>query len=64
MPLAVVQKLNQPFVEARALPEVKEKLFRAGFTPKRSSAAEVDVLALAEFERLGKIARDAKMPAE
>ena len=64
MPPAIVKKLNQSFVEALALPEVKEKLLRAGFTPKRSSAAEEDVRALAEFERLGKIARDAKMVAE
>ena len=64
MPPAVVQKLNQAFVEALALPEVKEKLLRAGFTPKSSSATELDALARTEFERLGKIARDAKMVAE
>lgn len=64
MPPAVVQKLNQAFVEALALPEVKEKLLRAGFTPKSSSAAELDALARTEHERLGKIARDAKMVAE
>jgi tripartite-type tricarboxylate transporter receptor subunit TctC len=64
MPPSVVQKLNQAFVEALALPEVKEKLLRAGFTPKSSSAAELDALARSEFERLGKIARDAKMVAE
>ena len=64
MPPAVVQKLNQAFVEALASPEVKEKLLRAGFTPKSSSAAELDALARTEYERLGKIARDAKMVAE
>ena len=64
MPPAIVQKLNQAFVEALALPEVKEKLQRAGFTPKSSSATELDALARTEFERLGKIARDAKMVAE
>ena len=64
MPPAIVQRLNQAFVEALALPEVKEKLLRAGFTPKSSSAAELDALARTEFERLGKIARDAKMTAE
>ena len=64
MPPVVVQKLNQAFVEALAMPEVKEKLLRAGFTPKSSSAAELDALARAEYERLGKTARDAKMTAE
>ncbi|MBC7709412.1 MAG: tripartite tricarboxylate transporter substrate binding protein [Rhizobacter sp.] len=64
VPAAVLQKLNQAFVEALALPEVKEKLLRAGFTPKSSSSAELDALARTEFERLGKIARDARMTAE
>ena len=64
VPTAVLQKLNQAFVEALALPEVKEKLLRAGFTPKSSSAAELDALARTEFERLGKIARDSRMTAE
>ena len=64
MPPAVVQKLNQAFVEALALPEVKDKLLRAGFTPKSSSATDLDALARNEYERLGKIARDARMTAE
>ena len=63
-PPAITQKLNQAFVEALALPEVKEKLQRAGFTPKSSSTQELDALAKSEYERLGKIARDAKMTAE
>lgn len=63
-PPAVVQKLNQAFVEVLALPEVKEKLLRAGFTPKSSSASELDAPARTEYERLGRIARDAKMVAE
>ena len=63
-PAAVTQKLNQAFVEALALTEVKEKLIRAGFTPKSSSAQELNALAKSEYERLGKIARDAKMTAE
>ena len=63
-PPAITQKLNQAFVEALALPDVKEKLLRAGFTPKSSSAQELDALTKSEYDRLGKIARDAKMTAE
>ncbi|SNS49204.1 Tripartite-type tricarboxylate transporter, receptor component TctC [Noviherbaspirillum humi] len=64
MPAAVVQKLNQAFNEALAQPEVKEKLLQAGFTPRGSTAAELAALSAKEYDRLGKVARQAGMSAD
>ena len=64
MPRAVVQALNEAFVEALALPAVKDKLLQAGFLPRSSSAEALGALANSEYERLGKVARAAKMTLE
>lgn len=64
VPAPIVQKLDQSFVEALALPEVKDKLQAAGFTPRGSSPKELDTLTRAEYERLGKVARAANMSSE
>lgn len=61
LPAPVLKLLNQAFVEALALPDVKEKLLQAGFTPRSSSAQELTALGLAEYERLGAVARKANM---
>jgi tripartite-type tricarboxylate transporter receptor subunit TctC len=61
MPPAVVQALNKAYTEALVMPEVKEKLTQAGFTPRGSSAAELAALGQSEYERLGKVARTAGM---
>lgn len=61
MPPAVVQALNKAYTEALAMPEVKEKLTQAGFTPRGSSSAELAALGQSEYERLGKVARTAGM---
>ena len=64
LPEAVLKALNQAFVEALALPEVKDKLLLAGFTPRSSSAQELAALSASEYERLGAVARKAKMSAD
>jgi tripartite-type tricarboxylate transporter receptor subunit TctC len=61
MPPAVVQALNKAYTEVLAMPDVKEKLTQAGFTPRGSSAAELAALGESEYERLGKVARTAGM---
>jgi len=64
MPAAVVQALNAAFVEALARPDVREKLGVAGFSPKGSSAAELQALTLSEYERFGKVARSANITVD
>jgi tripartite-type tricarboxylate transporter receptor subunit TctC len=64
VPAPVLKALNQAFVEALALPEVKDKLLQAGFTPKSSSAQELAQLSQAEYERLGPVARKANMTTD
>jgi tripartite-type tricarboxylate transporter receptor subunit TctC len=61
MPAAVVQKINRAYVEALAMPQVKEKLTQAGFAPRGSSDKELGALSQSEYERLGKVARGANM---
>jgi tripartite-type tricarboxylate transporter receptor subunit TctC len=64
LPRALVQVLNEAFVEALAQPAVKDKLLQAGFLPRSSGAQALDALAASEYERLGKVARAAKMSLE
>lgn len=61
LPPAVAQRLNKALAEALAEPAVKDKLLAAGFTPRSSTAAELDALTKSEYERLGKVARSANM---
>lgn len=64
LPQAIVEALNAAFVEALGAPEVKDKLQQAGFNPKASSAAELTALTASEYEKFGKIAREAKITIE
>jgi tripartite-type tricarboxylate transporter receptor subunit TctC len=64
IPAPVARRLNQALREALDDPEVKEKLLAAGFSPRPSTAAELEALAAHEYERLGKVARSAKMTAD
>lgn len=64
MPAAVVQRLEKALQDALAEPAVKDKLLAAGFTPRGSTAAEFGALTQREYERLGKVARDAHMAAD
>lgn len=60
----IVQTLPRAYSEALEMPEVKEKLLQAGFSPRGSSARELADLSRSEYERLGKVARSASMTAE
>jgi tripartite-type tricarboxylate transporter receptor subunit TctC len=64
MPADIVQTLSRAYNEALEMPEVRNKLLQAGFSPRGSSARELAELSRAEYERLGKVARDAGMTAE
>ncbi len=64
LPQDVVAKLNAAFVGALTLPEVRDKLDKAGFNAAGSSAAELDALTRREYERFGGIAREAKIAVE
>jgi tripartite-type tricarboxylate transporter receptor subunit TctC len=64
MPAPIVQALNGAIVEALANPQIAAKLTEAGFTPRSSTAEALQALSASEYERLGKVARSAKMVAE
>ncbi|MBB1600866.1 tripartite tricarboxylate transporter substrate binding protein [Variovorax sp. UMC13] len=64
LPAPIVKALNQAFVEALALPEVKDKLTQAGFTPRSSTAEALNQLTQSEYQRLGDVARKAGMSAD
>lgn len=64
LPPAIVEALNAAFVEALGAPEVEDKLSQAGFNPKASSAAELSALTASEYEKFGRIAREAKITIE
>ena len=64
MPAPVVQALNAAVNEALALPEVKEKLVQAGFSPRGSTPQELATLTQTEYQRLGDVARRAGMSAD
>ena len=64
LPEPIVKALNGALVEALARPEIKEKLAAAGFDAKGSTAAELEALAQREYEKFGKIAREAKIAVE
>lgn len=64
LPAPVQKALNHAFVEALGQAEIKDKLLQAGFTPRSSSAQELTALGLAEYERLGAVARKAQMSTD
>ena len=64
MPADIVQKLNAAFVEALGSAPVRDKLVQAGFNPKSSSAAELQALTQAEYEKFGKVARSANITVD
>ena len=64
LPAPIVKALNDAFTEALALPEVKDKLTQAGFTPRGSSAEALAKLTQSEYQRLGEVARKAGMTAD
>jgi tripartite-type tricarboxylate transporter receptor subunit TctC len=64
MDARVVKALNEALVEALAMPAIREKLEKAGFTPQGSTAQELETLTQAEYVRLGKVASQAQMSAD
>ncbi|WP_219215331.1 Bug family tripartite tricarboxylate transporter substrate binding protein [Variovorax boronicumulans] len=64
LPAPIVKVLNQAFVEALALTEVKDKLTQAGFTPRSSTAEALNQLTQSEYQRLGDVAKKAGMSAD
>ena len=64
LPAPIVKALNDAFTEALALPEVKDKLTQAGFTPRGSSAEALAKLTQSEYQRLGEVAKKAGMTAD
>src|SRR5450830_1151627 len=64
LPAPVVHRLEQALAQALADPTVKDKLVAAGFTPRSAGAAELQALTLREYDRLGKVARQAQMAAD
>jgi len=64
LPAPVVQALNAAFAEALARPDVRDKLTQAGFNPKGSSAAELQTLTQTEYDRFGKVAKDAAITVD
>ncbi len=61
---AVVETLNRAIVEALALPDVDAKLLQAGFSPRASTAQQLESLTQSEYKRLGDIAKQARMSAD
>jgi tripartite-type tricarboxylate transporter receptor subunit TctC len=64
LPAPIVKALNEAFTEALALPDVKDKLTQAGFTPRGSSAEALAKLTQSEYQRLGEVAKKAGMTAD
>jgi tripartite-type tricarboxylate transporter receptor subunit TctC len=63
-PAAIIKKLNEAFTEAIASSDVRDRLTQAGFAPRSSTPSDLEILTLSEYERLGKLARNARMSAD
>jgi len=61
VPAAAVTRLNAEFVKAQSLPDIRERFAEMGFDPGTGSPAEFDRYQRSEFERWGKVAREAKI---
>ena len=60
-PPAIVDKLNKEMVKIGALPEIRERLEKIGFTPVLDTPAEFGARIKSEMERWGKVVRDAHL---
>ncbi len=63
-PPAIVEKLNAEMVKIGAMPEIRERLEKIGFTPVLDTPAEFGARIKAEMEKWGKVVRDAKLKIE
>lgn len=64
LPAPIVATLNAAFVAALGDAEVKNKLAQAGFNPRASSPEELETLTRTEYERFGKVVREAGLVIE
>src|SRR5581483_3880316 len=60
-PRDIVSKLNLEMNRALASPDVKDRLTKAGLTPKGSTVEEFAAIIRRDYERFGKIVKDANM---
>jgi len=63
-PPAIVEKLNAEIVKIGAMPEIRERLEKIGFTPVLDTPAEFGARIKAEMEKWGKVVRDSKLKIE
>ena len=63
-PADVVAQLNKALIGATSAPAMRESLLKAGVDPANTSPAEAEKMLVAEWQRWGKIARDAAVQAD
>ncbi len=63
-PAEVVQQLNRALLAATSAPPLRESLLKAGIDPASTSPQEADKMLLAEWQRWGKVAREAGVQAD
>ena len=61
---ALIKRLNQEIVQVLGKPDVKDRLFDAGFETVGSSPAQFSASIKSEMTRLGKVIRDAGIRAD
>lgn len=64
LPAPIVKALNEAIVEALAMPDVKDKLVQAGFSPRGSTPEDFAKFTRTEYQRLGEVAKKAGMTAD
>lgn len=63
-PRDIVAKLNAEINRALARSDVKDRLNNAGLTPKGSTPEEMAALIRSDYERFGKLVKDANFPVD
>ncbi|MGI4777866.1 MAG: Bug family tripartite tricarboxylate transporter substrate binding protein [Janthinobacterium lividum] len=64
LPASIVNTLDEAIVEALAMPDVKDKLVQAGFSPRGSTPEDFARFTRTEYRRLGEVAKKAGMTAD
>jgi tripartite-type tricarboxylate transporter receptor subunit TctC len=63
-PVEVVNQLNRALLATTSAPAMRESLLKAGVDPASTSPAEAEKMLVAEWQRWGKVARDAAVQAD
>ena len=63
-PIEVVNQLNRALLATTQAPAMRESLLKAGVDPASTSPAEAEKMLVAEWQRWGKVARDAAVQAD